>query len=86
MNTKATTAYFAASITVEGRSESENIERIQKLLTKWEKELSKGTVSLLFLTYIDLNLAGVTAAAANFDSVTYDLRDEDIADEVDDGR
>ena len=78
MNTKETTVYFAASITVEGRSESENIERIQNLLTKWEKELSKGTV--------DLNLAGVPAVAANFDTVTYDLRDEDIADEVDDGR
>ena len=127
MNTKETTVYFAASITVEGRSESENIERIQNLLTKWEKELSKGTVAL--------NLAGVPAVAAkktskiiievadrdtaigllgsiedhlrdyveeketakiidtrveseatHFDTVTYDLRDEDIADEVDDGR
>ena len=35
---------------------------------------------------VDLNLTTVPSAAANFDPVTYDLRDEDIADEVDDGR
>ena len=62
MNTKETTVYFAASITVTGRSGNENVKRIQKLLLKWEKELSKGTVSL--------NLTTEPAAAANFDSVT----------------
>ena len=85
MNTKETTVYFAASITVEGRSESENIERINRLLTQWEKELGNRS-EMTTQDTVDLNLTTVPSAAANIDPVTYDLRDEDIADEVDDGR
>lgn len=65
MSKKETTVYFSASVTVTGRSKSENEKRIQKLLLKWEEELSNGTVFL--------NLTTVPAAAANFDPVTEEI-------------